>query len=248
MKFDAKKITAEMIEWTRAWFEEQGTASMAIVGISGGKDSSVTAAICAKALGKSRVFGILLPQGEQHDVDCAEALVEYLGIPSIRLGIESIVDECLEQLELTGVRPNYRCTSNLPARIRMTMLYAIAAMYDGRVVNTSNLSEGYVGYCTKFGDNTGDVGLLADFTVTEIKMIGRELGLPEALIEKAPEDGLSGKTDEENLGFTYEELDRFIREGVELIPERMRRVERLRAENFHKSRPMPKFTYEGIAE
>ena len=211
--FDAKKITAEIIQWIRQWFDQNGKDCNAVVGISGGKDSSVVAALCVAALGKDRVLGVLMPCGEQADIDMSKLLVEHLGIRHVVINIKGAVDALKDEItDQIGVL-SAMTTTNLPSRVRMVALYGVSQSNNGRVANTCNLSEDWVGYSTRFGDSVGDFSPLSKLTVQEVKAIGRELGLPEVLVDKVPIDGLRGKTDEENLGFAYADLDRYIRTG-----------------------------------
>ncbi len=237
---DMKQITKDCVLWIRQFFAENGKDCNAVVGISGGKDSSVTAAVCVEALGKDRVIGVLMPCGVQSDIDCAEQLVAHLDIQSYTVNIEDAVNGVLSQLpkDIT-VTPQTR--TNLPARIRMTTLYALSQSLNGRVANTCNLSEDWVGYSTRYGDAAGDFSPLSQLTVTEVKKMGRILGLPENLIEKPPIDGLTGKTDEENLGFTYAELDRYIRTGEIENPETKQLIDTRHKNNLFKLQPMPAF-------
>ena len=236
-----------IIEWIKKYFEENGPKCNAIVGISGGTDSSVVAALLVKALGKDRVIGVTMPCGKQHDIDVSNKLIKLLGIKSYEVNIQDPVltlkDEITKQV---GFDPNtfdvYK--TNTPARIRMTTLYGISALFNGRVANTCNLSEDYVGYSTKFGDAAGDFSPISAFTKTEVREIGRELGLPEEFIVKVPEDGMSGKSDEEKLGFTYAVLDHYIRTG-EIEDEKVKeRIEYLHRINLHKLLPMPAYKKE----
>lgn len=240
--FDAKKVKNEIVEWIRNWFEQNGKDCMAVVGISGGKDSSVVAALCVEALGKDRVIGVLMPQGEQSDIEYSKMLVDFLDITRITCNIEGAVNEVLESFEGV-VSPTPQTTTNLPARIRMATLYAISQSANGRVANTCNLSEDWVGYATKYGDATGDFSPLSQLTVTEVKAIGRELGLPSELVDKIPTDGLCGKTDEDNLGFTYAELDEYIRDGIEPSEEVKAKIDSMHEKNLFKLQPMPSFVY-----
>lgn len=241
--FDAKKVKNEIVEWIRNWFEQNGKDCMSVVGISGGKDSSVVATLCVEALGKDRVIGVLMPQGEQSDIEYSKMLVDFLGITRITCNIEGVVNEVLESFEGV-VSPTPQTTTNLPARIRMATLYAISQSVNGRVANTCNLSEDWVGYATKYGDAAGDFSPLSQLTVTEVKAIGRELGLPSELVDKTPTDGLCGKTDEDNLGFTYAELDEYIRDGIEPSEEVKAKIDSMHEKNLFKLQPMPSFVYQ----
>ena len=238
--FDAKKVKDACVQWIRDFFETNGPGCNAVVGISGGKDSSIAAALCVEALGKDRVIGVLMPQGVQHDIDMAYLLVEHLGIRHYEVNIKDTVDAILkafpEDLELSA-----QSRINLPPRIRMSTLYAISQSLNGRVVNTCNLSEDWVGYSTRYGDAAGDFSPMSHLTVTELKEIGRVLGLPDVLVDKTPIDGLCGKTDEENLGFTYAELDVYIRTGVIEDPEKKALIDRKHTANLFKLQLMPSF-------
>ena len=210
--FDAIKIKNECVNWIREFFEANGKDCNAVVGISGGKDSSVAAALCVEALGRDRVVGVLMPKGEQFDIDMAYMLVNHLGIKHYEINIKDAVEGVLRAMP-TDLDVSVQSNVNLPPRIRMSILYFVSQSLNGRVVNTCNLSEDWVGYSTRYGDAAGDFSPMANLTVTEVKEIGRVLGLPDELVDKVPIDGLCGKTDEENLGFTYAELDRYIRTG-----------------------------------
>ncbi|MBR2062271.1 MAG: NAD(+) synthase [Anaerotignum sp.] len=239
--FDAEKVKDQCVVWIRRFFEENGINCNAVVGISGGKDSSVTAALCVEALGKERVIGVLMPCGEQKDIDMAYLLVRHLGIKHYEINIKAAVDGILG--ELHGFEPSVQSRTNLPARIRMATLYAVSQSMNGRVANTCNLSEDWVGYSTRYGDAAGDFSPLCNLTVTEVKKIGKVLGLPETLTNKVPIDGLSGKTDEENLGFTYDELDRYIRIGKIEDQEKKAKIDWLHEKNLFKLKLMPGFSY-----
>lgn len=243
MKFDAKKVLNELTVWIRDWFEENGRDCNAIVGISGGKDSSVAAALCVRALGVDRVIGVLMPNGEQSDIAMSRLLVKHLGIRhfvvNIHDGYQGLLGEVRRQLGDVS-----RDTEiNLAPRLRMATLYAVAQSNNGRVANTCNLSEDWVGYSTRYGDSAGDFSPLSMLCVREVKALGRELGLPECLVEKVPIDGLCGQTDEEKLGFTYATLDAYIRDGVEPDAATKARIDRLYKLNRFKVRFMDVFPY-----
>ena len=243
--FDALKVKNECIAWIRQFFEQNGPSCNAVIGISGGKDSSIVAALCVEALGKDRVIGVLMPQGEQSDIDMAFMLVNHLGIKHYVVNIKDAVDGVLNNmpgdLEITE-----QTIINLPARIRMSTLYAVSQSVNGRVANTCNLSEDWVGYSTRYGDAAGDFSPLSQLTVTEIKEIGYLLGLPGVLVDKTPTDGLCGKTDEENLGFTYSELDIYIRTGVIGDQRKKELIDKKHEANLFKLELMPSFNCKPI--
>lgn len=244
MEFDAQKVKDEIMQWIRDWFEENGKGCNAVVGISGGKDSSVVAALCVQALGRERVIGVLMPNGQQHDIDMAQLLVAHLGIEHYTVNIQDIFQSARAAVESAVGELSAQTKTNLAPRIRMTTLYAISQSKNGRVANTCNLSEDWVGYSTRYGDAAGDFSPLAQLTVQEVKAVGAALNLPEVLVQKVPIDGLCGKTDEDNLGFRYATLDRYIRQGVCDDPEIKAKIDRLHRINSFKLKPIPFFPYQ----
>ena len=238
--FDANRIKNECVEWIKKFFEENGPGCNAVVGISGGKDSSIAAALCVEALGKDRVIGVLMPQGEQHDIDAAYMLVKHLGIKHYEINVKDAVDGLIKNLP-ADMEITSQTVQNIPPRVRMTTLYAVSQSNNGRVVNTCNLSEDWVGYSTRYGDSVGDFSPLSFLTVTEVKEIGTLLGLPDELVHKTPIDGLCGKTDEENLGFTYAELDKYIRTGEIEDKAKKEIIDRKHKANLFKLQFMPCF-------
>ncbi len=243
MSFDALKVKNDIVKWIKSWFDENGKDCNAVVGISGGKDSSVVAALCVEALGKDKVWGVLMPNGVQHDIDMAQMLVDHLKIKSVTVNIKSTYDALSSEVEKAIGELSVQTKNNLPPRLRMSALYAVSQSVNGRVANTCNLSEDWVGYSTRYGDNAGDFSPLSKFTVQEVKAIGRVLGLPEILIEKPPIDGLCGKTDEDNLGFTYAVLDKYIRTGICDDEETKQKIDRMHKMNLFKLEYMPVFEY-----
>ena len=236
--FDAVMIKNQCVQWIRDFFEENGKGCNAVIGISGGKDSSIVAALCVEALGQDRVIGVLMPNGEQSDIDMAKLLVAHLGIRHYIVNIKDAVDGVRNAIPFELSRQS---TINLPPRIRMATLYAVSQSNNGRVANTCNLSEDWVGYSTRYGDAAGDFSPCSHLTVQEMRQVGRVLGLPSVLVEKAPADGLCGKTDEDNLGFTYAELDRYIREGIIEDQEKKEKIDRMHRQNLFKLQLMPSF-------
>lgn len=240
--FDAERVKNECVQWIKAFFEENGPTCNAVVGISGGKDSSVTATLCVEALGRDRVIGVLMPNGEQSDIECAQRLVNFLQIKNVTVNIKAVTEALMRETEkVTDL--SVQAITNIPPRVRMTVLYAVGQSLNGRVANTCNLSEDWVGYSTRYGDSVGDFSPLSMLCVREVKALGREVGLPECLVEKVPIDGLCGQTDEEKLGFTYETLDAYIRDGIAPPPETKARIDRLYALNRFKVRYMDVFPY-----
>ena len=212
--FDANKAVDHIVKWIQDWFEVNGKGCNAVIGISGGKDSTITAALCIKALGKDRVWGLIMPNKYNDDYLTGLKVCRYLGIEYDTMDISKPYEFIIEELKGTGTNTSKQTMINLPARLRMCTLYAYSQSMDGRVTNTCNLSEDYVGYATKYGDAAGDFSPLSQYTVTEVRAIGKALGLPDEFVYRVPSDGLCGKTDEDNLGFTYDVLDKYIRTGV----------------------------------
>ena len=230
-----------IVNWIKEYFVKNGPDSKAIIGISGGKDSTVAAALCVKALGPDKVLGVLMPQGEQADIDDARRVCEHLGIIALEINIDDacaelykVIDKAIYDDINTSIMFNPAITSNLPARIRMTTLYAVAAECGGRVCNTCNRSENYVGYSTKFGDHAGDFAPLEEYTVREVLEIGDTLGLPHDLVHKTPNDGMCGSSDEDKLGFTYETLDAYLLDGTVPEYETLKKIEQAHNRNLHK--------------
>lgn len=236
--FDRVKVKDDCVEWIRAFFRENGEGCNAVIGISGGKDSSIVAALCVEALGRDRVIGVLMPNGDQADIDSSYRLVEHLGIRHYVVNIHDAVEGLKNAIPM---ELSEQSRINMPPRIRMAALYAVSQCCNGRVANTCNLSEDWVGYSTRYGDSVGDFSPLSRLTVNEVLEIGRILDLPSELVEKVPADGLCGKTDEDNLGFTYAELDRYIRTGEIGDKEKKKRIDYLHKKNLFKLELMPCF-------
>ena len=244
MDFDASKAVEATVKWIQDWFAENGPDCNAIIGISGGKDSSITAALLVEALGKDRVIGIMMPNGEQSDMDMALLLVNHLGINHYVINIAAAYNGAVNIECVIGELSNDSLI-NLAPRLRMATLYAVGQSRNGRVANTCNLSEDWVGYSTRYGDAAGDFSPISSFTTAEIRAMGRVLGVPDILIEKVPSDGLSGMSDEDKLGFTYEVLDRYIRTGEIEDATAKERIDTLHERNLFKLRYMDSFKYEG---
>ena len=242
--FDAAHAAESCIEWIREFFEKNGKGCNAVLGVSGGKDSTIVAALLVRALGKERVIGVLMPNGEQKDISDAYAVCELLGIRHLVVNIKDAVDGVAGAIEKT-VALSEQARVNLPPRIRMSTLYAVSQCYNGRVANTCNLSEDWVGYSTRYGDSVGDFAPTSCFTVEEVKLIAAYLGIPERFYNKVPADGLCGKTDEDNLGFTYKMLDDYIRRGIEPEPRIKAHIDSLHEKNLFKLSYMPVFEYSG---
>ena len=244
MLTDPKKTKDEIVQWIRDYFAENGPECSAVVGISGGKDSTIVAALCVEALGKDRVFGVMMPNGIQADIKDSIQVVKALGISSVTVNISGAYSKLMAAVG-SGLEDGVseQTKVNLPPRLRMATLYAVAQSLPsgGRVANTCNMSEDYVGYSTKFGDSAGDFSPLANLMVHEVRQIGYELPVPRELVDKTPADGLCGKTDEDNLGFTYAQLDDYIVNGTCGILPIDHAIWMMRQRNLHKLRPMPAF-------
>ena len=244
-------IKDALIQWIRDYFSQNGPTCSAVVGISGGKDSTIVAALCKEALGADRVVGVLMPNGVQSDIDDAKAVVAHLGIPHMTVNIGSAYEALTQAIVqgegydvVTGRNDLSRDAAiNTPPRLRMATLYAVGQNLPNgaRVANTCNGSEDYVGYSTKFGDSAGDFSPLARLVVEEVRQIGKLLDIPAYLVDKVPSDGLSGQSDEDKLGFTYAMLDRYIRTGEIEDLATKERIDRLNSINKHKLELMPSF-------
>ncbi|MBO4433946.1 MAG: NAD(+) synthase [Bacteroidales bacterium] len=240
--FDVKKVKDVCVQWIREWFEENGPGCNAVIGISGGKDSSVVAGLCVEALGRERVIGVTMPNGVQPDIADSNKLIAHLGIKHYEVNIGAAFEALMAEVEAKlGHEASAQTHINMAPRLRMTALYAISQSNNGRVANTCNLSEDWVGYSTRYGDAAGDFSPLGGLTVQEVVAIGKEIGLPVDLVEKTPSDGLCGKTDEDNLGFTYAVLDRYIRTGVCDDPATKALIDRKHELNLFKLKPIPHF-------
>lgn len=247
--FNVEKVTADLIQWCKDWFTKNGPYANAIIGMSGGKDSTVAAAILCKAIGSERVIGVLLPSNGQ-GLNDADLICDYLNMQFLTIPIGSICNEFENRLNGNLILSE-QTIQNIPPRVRMTALYGVAQTLNGRVVNTCNLSEDFIGYATKFGDAAGDFSLFANLTVTEILAIGDYLGLPEEWVHKTPDDGLPcSSPDEEKFGFTYAELDKYLREQI--VPTghvhddendwlKITKIDHMHKCNLHKLNPMPAF-------
>ncbi len=243
--FEAKKVKEACVQWIRDWFEENGKGCNAVLGISGGKDSSVCAALCVEALGADRVIGVTMPNGVQPDIEDSIRLINHLGIKRYNVNVGPAFQALMAEVEAQlGREASAQTRINMAPRLRMTALYAVSQSNNGRVVNTCNLSEDWVGYSTRYGDAAGDFSPLGGLTVQEVLAVGTELGLPADLVHKAPSDGLTGLTDEDNLGFTYAVLDKYIRTGVCEDPATKALIDRKHVMNLFKLKPIPHFTPE----
>lgn len=239
-KFNAEKTKDKVVTWIRDWFDRNGQECNAVIGISGGVDSSVVASLCVEALGKNRVFGVQLPCGEQSDINFATQLINHLGIKHCTVNILNAVNAIKNEFP-NDIDISSQTTINLPPRIRMSTLYAISQSMNGRVANTCNLSEDWIGYSTRYGDSAGDFSPLANLTKTEVKEIGKILRLPMELVNKIPTDGLCGKSDEENFGFTYDVLDTYIRTGVINDITIKNKIDTMHEKNLFKMQLIPNF-------
>ena len=249
-KFNVEKVTHEIIDWIRTWFDQNGKDCNAVVGVSGGKDSSIVCALCVEALGADRVIGVMMPCGVQKDISDSIRVCEYLGIKNYTINIEGAVNATLKQMEDAGIEISNQTIVNLPPRIRMSTLYAISQSHNGRVSNNCNLSEDICGFSTRFGDSVGDFSPLSNLTTVEIVQIGDYLGLPYSLVHKIPMDGLNTNendeyiTDEDVMGVRYSDIHLYAREPVELKkanPDVFETIFQKQIANAFKLKPMPSY-------
>ena len=260
LSFDAPKVKDDIVNWIRDFFEQNGKDCNAVVGISGGKDSSVVAALCVEALGKDRVFGVLMPDGAQGDITDSYNLINHLGINFITTDISIAITKLWKEIKnpihsslgrnrlgVKGIELSEQAEINLPPRIRMATLYAVSQSINGRVACTDNLSESYIGYSTRWGDNVGDFSPLANLTSDEVIAVGIECRLPEELVFKTPSDGLCGMTDEDNFGFTYKVLNRYIRTGYCFDAQTKESIDSKHKKNLFKLQPIPAFGYKNTS-
>ena len=227
-----ENLEKQLIEKVRKWFANKDPKSVAILGVSGGKDSTVCLALLVRALGPKRIIPVLIPNDFQADIDdshdiCWEvAAIEKPWVVNIGPMYEYLCNFIVQKSKAVSLSPVLE--TNTPARLRMTTLYAVAAQMGGYVCNTGNKSEAYVGYCTKWGDAVGDFAIIGDLTCTEVTELGVAMGIPERFMLKKPSDGMSGKTDEEKLGFTYAQLDEYLINGKANVPaDVVERIERM---------------------
>lgn len=243
-EFNAEEQRDHIVDWIKDYFAKEGPDAKAVIGISGGKDSTIAAALLVRALGRDKVVGVLMPNGTQSDIADSKRVCEYLNIPSYEINIGSACNALYRAID-EGYDFDKQCnqnpmvSTNTPARLRMTILYAVAALVHGRVCCTGNRSERYVGYTTKFGDSAGDFAPLLDYTVKELLLIGDTLDLPTDLVHKTPSDGMCGASDEDNLGFTYEELDNFLIDKTRPNYDSYKKIVQRHKTSEHKRRAMP---------
>ena len=238
--FDAKQTAEKLVKWLRDYFDNNGQPINAVVGCSGGKDSTVVLAALTKAIGPDRIYAILMPNGEQADIDDSYKICEYLGLKphvcNIQDAYNGVVGSVSGEFEPTG-----QMKINLAPVLRMTTLKAISQCVNGRFTCNGNASEAYIGWFTIDGDDRGSVKPLINMTVTEVIQVGEALGLPDWMIHKTPTDGLCGQTDEDKFGFTYEVLDKYIRTGEIDDLEVKAKIDDMHKRNAFKLKPMPSF-------
>lgn len=242
--FNAKKAADDCIQWIRDWFDKNGPGCNAVIGISGGKDSTVVAALCARALGPDRVIGVMMPNVYQEDIADSRDVIKNLGIRGYTFNIgPACAAMHAEMVRNVTTEVTKQSDENLPPRIRMSALYFIAQSMNGMVSNNCNASENHIGYSTIYGDTAGDFSPISCFTASEVVAIGEVLGIPRRFIQKAPSDGLCGKTDEEKIGFSYDVLDRYLRTGVCEDEEIREKIDTMYRRNMFKHKPMAAFDW-----
>lgn len=243
MRFDAKKETERIIDFIQDYYKKNNLGG-AIIGISGGKDSGVVAALFTKALGKENVIGVTLPcHSKVEDQVDAKLVSDYYGFPLYNLDLTNTFDVFEKEVDLLGNFTNEQKENsriNLKPRLRMASLYYLAALYSSvyqktyLVAGTSNKCELFVGYFTKGGDSVHDISVLADLTVEEVLQIGEVLQVPKKVLYKTPADGLSKYSDEEKLGVTYREIAMYMEDPDQVKEESREKIEKLHEQNRHK--------------
>ncbi len=236
---DIKKVHTDCVQWIRDYFAENGNNSNAVIGISGGKDSTIVAALCVEALGAERVIGVLMPYHKQADINDAYRVCEHLSIKYYEIDVFPAAAAVTQGLRNAHIKPSIQTKINLTPRIRMATLYALSQSVNGRVANTCNLSENYIGFSTHYGDSAGDFAPISMLTVSELYELGRELGLPIDLAEKKP--ACDHGDDEDVIGFSYEMLDKYIRTGICSDSAVKEKIDELERKNRFKLTLMPKF-------
>jgi len=242
-QWDAVKCKEELIQWIKDYFAINGPKSKAIIGLSGGIDSSLTLALCVEALGADRVVGVLLPNGQQEDIDYSIELVDLFKIKYHTINIELAMNAIYSTLGIYGLELNEMVTINTPARMRMLMLYNISAIEGGRVSCNCNFDEDFVGYSTKFGDDAGDFALLKNLLKSELKEVAKLTILPQRYIDKTPIDGLCGQSDEERMGVTYDEIEEYIKNVIVTDVIHENQIKKLHEYGLHKVNPIPYYKY-----
>lgn len=248
MKLDEqelKNIVGNLITWVKDMMVSSG-GTKAVIGISGGKDSSVTAVLCVKALGKENVIGVLMPDGHQKDIDDSIDLCKFLEISyeTVNIGpMKQAFSDSLKDIDKALIPGLSKQTKlNLPPRVRMTLLYAISQSIDNsRVINTSNISEDWIGYATIYGDTAGAFSPLGMLTSDEVIQVGEFIGLPQRFLIKKPSDGLTGKTDEDVFGFSYQILNKYIRQGICEDDNIKQKIDSMHKYSRHKFLTIPMF-------
>lgn len=245
--FDVEKVTGDCVQWIKDWFEKNGPGCNAVIGISGGKDSTIVTKLCVEALGADRVIGVMMPNGVQKDISDSIKVCKLLGIKNYTINIENSVNTILKEMNESGIEITEQTRTNLPARIRMSTLYAVSQSNNGRVSNNCNKSEDTMGYSTRYGDAAGDFSPLSELTTVEIVAIGDYLGLPYDLVHKTPIDGLNTNadgsyvTDEQSMGVSYDDIHKYVRMRNELSQETIDYISGREKKNLFKLQLMPKF-------
>lgn len=238
--FDAKKVKDDLVLWLRNYYNNNGNPLNAVVGCSGGKDSSVVLAALVEAIGTERIYPILMPNGTQSDIEDSYKICDLLGLKPYLCNIEDGYNGILESISNEFSVSN-QAKINLAPVIRMATLKAISQSVNGRFTCNGNLSEAYLGWFTLNGDDQGNIKPLANLTVTEVIAVGKELGLPDWVVDKVPSDGLCGSTDEEKMQISYSKLDNYIRTGFIEDIEMENRIKDRHCANLFKHQPIPSF-------
>ena len=239
---DCVVLKNKIVEWIRDYYRTNNLKG-AVLGVSGGKDSAVVAGLMSEAIGPENVVGLTLPcHSRQMDADGAKLVADHFGFELLNVDLTDVCDLFESNIDKLGdftAEQRSDSSINLKPRLRMSTVYYMAALLSKVkggtyiVPGTSNACELYVGYFTKGGDSVFDIAPIYNLTVDEVIGVGEALGVPEEVLYRVPDDGLSGKSDEEKMGVKYADISSLIK-GEEVDELEREKIEKLHAKTRHK--------------